>query len=219
MSLQENQKLYIMKNSFGLFKVGISLNPMKRRGDIQNASGVPTELVAEFETVRNAMIVEREIHGILSEFRRHGEWFDYDEGELKVLCESKVKEVARKVDRVVLGCVKDASTVIDSLILCICKDRSEGVHRKCFQSLYADLRYQALSFKREFKSMDILEGFCEIYAQLLHLNDIDCIKYLVDNLYTNFNDCQKSYLIDTFVGAYLKMGGEMSELEAAKEKL
>ena len=80
------QKLYLMKNGLGLYKIGISKNPSKRAKDIANNSGVPVELVSEWKTKRVAKYVERNIHIQMKRHRKIGEWFDCDEINLLSVC-------------------------------------------------------------------------------------------------------------------------------------
>ncbi len=74
--LRDAQKLYLMKNEFGLTKIGISKHPSKRAAELENASGVAVELVASWETARPAIEVEQSLHRIFSDRRKSGEWFD-----------------------------------------------------------------------------------------------------------------------------------------------
>lgn len=78
------QKIYLMKNDFGLYKVGISKNPKKRASDISNNSGVPTEVVCSWDAYQ-AYRTEQYIHKHFSGKRTKGEWFRFskkDIGEL-----------------------------------------------------------------------------------------------------------------------------------------
>lgn len=69
------QSLYLMKNELGLFKIGISVNPEKRRNEIKNSSGFNVELIKAWETTDSAATVERKLHSLFSSKRTHGEWF------------------------------------------------------------------------------------------------------------------------------------------------
>jgi len=73
---REPQKIYLMRNDFGLYKVGISHDPESRRAQIENSSGVPTKIVEIFEAT-DAYQVEQKIHGALKDIRRTGEWFAF----------------------------------------------------------------------------------------------------------------------------------------------
>lgn len=73
----DTQKLYLMHNSFGLHKIGISMDPERRRNEIRLSSGAEVELVKVWEC-RNARASESNLHGIFSSYRRNGEWFKFD---------------------------------------------------------------------------------------------------------------------------------------------
>lgn len=71
-----NQKLYLMKNEVGLYKIGISRKPEKRKIQLANTSGLAVELVSEWET-EDARAVELFLHKHYENFRRKGEWFEF----------------------------------------------------------------------------------------------------------------------------------------------
>lgn len=73
---REPQKLYLMRNDFGLYKVGISHDPESRRAQIENSSGVLTNIVEIFEAA-DAFRLEQKIHAALKDIRRTGEWFAF----------------------------------------------------------------------------------------------------------------------------------------------
>lgn len=83
----EDQVLYLMKNSFGLYKIGISRQPDNRRIQIQNASGVDVELIRTFRTTAPAPYMERKLHRRLDNKRCNGEWFHFEN------CEEAVKAI------------------------------------------------------------------------------------------------------------------------------
>jgi len=70
------QLLYVMKNEFGLFKIGISNNPNRRVKELSNTSGVPCEIVKVFDTYNTpAFTVEQSLHKHFTDTRKAGEWF------------------------------------------------------------------------------------------------------------------------------------------------
>lgn len=69
------QQLYLMENSSGLFKIGISNNPERRLSQIKNASGLSVKLLATWETSEDAYTVEQRLHKKFKDQRTHGEWF------------------------------------------------------------------------------------------------------------------------------------------------
>lgn len=73
---REPQKVYLMRNDFGLYKVGISHDPESRRAQIENSSGVLTNIVEIFEAA-DAFRLEQKIHAALKDIRRTGEWFAF----------------------------------------------------------------------------------------------------------------------------------------------
>ena len=62
---------YIMKNEFGLLKIGLSSDVHKRVKTIESASGVKTTL--EYYVEGN---YEKHVHDSLSHYRNKGEWFN-----------------------------------------------------------------------------------------------------------------------------------------------
>lgn len=72
--------VYLMKNAFGLYKIGVSNDPEYRRRSIECNSGVPTELV-KFWSVDNrkeAFALETYLHKQYKDCRTHGEWFNLE---------------------------------------------------------------------------------------------------------------------------------------------
>lgn len=73
----EPAKIYLMRNEFGLYKIGISIDPEARRAQVECSSGVPTTLLELFDSL-DAYQEEQAIHARLKESRRCGEWFAFD---------------------------------------------------------------------------------------------------------------------------------------------
>lgn len=92
----DRQKLYIMENGFGLYKIGVSVNPEKRRGEVQASSGVPTKLLKTFKVLRiekyqnTCFHLEQALHKKLHDFRKSGEWFSIDLKDLLSCVEGAV---------------------------------------------------------------------------------------------------------------------------------
>lgn len=76
MSTLSNQQLYLMENSVGLFKIGISVSPQRRLAEIKNSSGLVVKLLAVWETEEDAFTVEQRLHKKFKSQRKHGEWFE-----------------------------------------------------------------------------------------------------------------------------------------------
>ena len=80
------QKVYLMRNDFDLYKIGISNNPKKRAADIANNAGVPTTLIKSWESF-NAPVTEKRLHEKFKGSRKKGEWFSLTKQELKLIDE------------------------------------------------------------------------------------------------------------------------------------
>lgn len=75
--MRERQRLYLMGNPFNLNKIGIALNPNKRRRQIELASGSPVHIIKCWETLdAPALEVEQYLHRLFARRRKQGEWFD-----------------------------------------------------------------------------------------------------------------------------------------------
>lgn len=72
--MKKVQSLYLMKNSLGLYKVGISHNPESRRRQLQNAGGHNVQLIRIWN-VCHAYYIEQKIHREFERVRMRGEWF------------------------------------------------------------------------------------------------------------------------------------------------
>ena len=70
----DEQKLYIMKNSFGLLKIGISNCPETRANTLRLSSGVSVE-VLKIISCNSAYKVEQWLHSQFKDVRMEGEWF------------------------------------------------------------------------------------------------------------------------------------------------
>lgn len=77
-----------MVNENGLYKIGISKHPNKRRSQIENMSGIKTQLLHTFNTVSDARCCERVLHTLHGDYRECGEWFSKVDIDLvSVVCE------------------------------------------------------------------------------------------------------------------------------------
>lgn len=97
------QKIYLMKNDFGLHKIGISLNPKKRAMEVSNSSGVPTEVVSVWESY-NAYATEQRLHKHFSAKRKSGEWFKFTKKDI-----SEVGKCIPEFDKII-PCKVDYTT-------------------------------------------------------------------------------------------------------------
>lgn len=74
--LRNDQRLYLMENPYQLQKIGISINPLKRKRQIELASGVPISIIKCWETLdAKALDVEQALHIDFARRRTGGEWF------------------------------------------------------------------------------------------------------------------------------------------------
>lgn len=85
----DQQKLYLLKNSQGLYKIGISKDPFKRAQSLANASGYKISVAAIWE-MSSARKQEQDLHKAFYEQREVGEWFS---GLLTIeMIESKITQ-------------------------------------------------------------------------------------------------------------------------------
>ena len=76
-TVTENQKLYLLKNEIGMYKIGISEDPFARTNTLANASGIDIRVVAVWDTGSVAShAVETDLHRRFKTLRMRGEWFD-----------------------------------------------------------------------------------------------------------------------------------------------
>lgn len=74
--MRDKQRLYLMQNSIGLSKVGIALNPTKRKRQLELASGTKIDIVKCWITLDTpALEVEQFLHRQFGRRRLQGEWF------------------------------------------------------------------------------------------------------------------------------------------------
>lgn len=70
------QRLYLMENTNNLNKIGISNNPIRRKRQIELASGTRVHIMKAWETLdAPAREVEQYLHARFSRKRLQGEWF------------------------------------------------------------------------------------------------------------------------------------------------
>lgn len=74
--------IYFVEAANGYFKIGRSDNPSKRFVDLVNMSPVPLWLRHSIFS-DNYVLAEGRIHQMMSEHRKHGEWFELPDSELE----------------------------------------------------------------------------------------------------------------------------------------
>lgn len=73
--VSDDKLLYVMKNSRGDLKIGISIDPIKRARALTTGSGSTTVCLAAWKLTKNSRVVESELLKLFQEFRKEGEWF------------------------------------------------------------------------------------------------------------------------------------------------
>lgn len=89
---ENNQYVYLMQNEFGRFKIGISQDVEKRRGQLQTGSGFYIKIIGYYKPqYRYAGDVEKHLHKLFAKYRTIGEWFEfpdtYSKEKFDTLCE------------------------------------------------------------------------------------------------------------------------------------
>ena len=78
------QGVYLMKNEFGLYKIGVTCNIDRRKTRLECSSGVALEVVNYWEPslfsdeIATALCAEGMLHDHFASFRKKGEWFDFN---------------------------------------------------------------------------------------------------------------------------------------------
>ena len=103
----DTQKVYIFKNSVGLYKIGISVNPERRCKQMKLASGIDVEVVKVYEVEKPAIQIESLLHKHFSKLRKHGEWFEFENFNIV-----KIDKLIKKFD----SDVGDSSSLVESTI-------------------------------------------------------------------------------------------------------
>lgn len=92
--MQDVQKLYLMENSLGLHKIGISNKPDRRVREITNTSGIKCDIVAVWDINEgSARECEKHLHKEFSQYRQHGEWFKFEHEDVLGVIEASLLEV------------------------------------------------------------------------------------------------------------------------------
>ena len=58
----DTQKVYIFRNSVGLYKIGISVNPERRCKQMKLASGIDVVIIKVYEVEKPAIQIESLLH-------------------------------------------------------------------------------------------------------------------------------------------------------------
>lgn len=76
------QYLYVMSSGARTFKVGISINPMRRLSQIRTSNSSTVRLVEKHGPYNAARRLECSVHTALSQHRSNGEWFSCTESDV-----------------------------------------------------------------------------------------------------------------------------------------
>lgn len=101
-------KVYLMRNSLGLYKIGVSKNVEERRKRIENNSGTFTEIVCEWDN-ENAYYTEQKLHSYFEKERQAGEWFKITDPVVKI--NEILKAQPNKVEQASSGETKTGNTL------------------------------------------------------------------------------------------------------------
>ncbi len=106
--LERTKHIYVILNHVNkLYKIGISEDVQKRIGNLISGSGCDMSLIYKSDRLKDAIKYESEIHSILGEFRRIGEWFDAKEDVIIKTVEKVCKKA--EIDEIVLMYRKNKS--------------------------------------------------------------------------------------------------------------
>ncbi|MFT8350009.1 GIY-YIG nuclease family protein [Clostridium saccharoperbutylacetonicum] len=97
-------KIYVISDSKGLYKIGVSSNIEKRKQGLQTGNGNILEIKYQSENISNAYKLESEIHKIYEQNNSSNEWFEFSKSELdKTLIEIdnlvKAKGIEEKINK------------------------------------------------------------------------------------------------------------------------
>ena len=106
--------LYVIENSQGLIKIGISRNPDKRLQLIQTACGYKCNLLYTQYIPEGVYNLEQNLHWYYKDFRTFGEWFDLEDRNSLIDTVTEVVEAYMQKDEIILysalGVTDKAST-------------------------------------------------------------------------------------------------------------
>ena len=130
-NLIKHKKIYLMRNDFDLFKIGVSVNPKRRRSEIERNSGTPTYIIKEIETKTNPYIVETALHKRFEKFRKSGEFFTSDILPLfdKTLSEeqSKILDKIKAEENNLLKPIENSTYIYERIFFGYKKTRKEDI--------------------------------------------------------------------------------------------
>jgi hypothetical protein len=90
------QRLYVIADSEGLHKVGISNDPSHRLAQLQTGSPRLLRLVYQTKPAAQAIDIESAAHRILKRYATHGEWFNCSSGQAVDAVNAAQERIGRK---------------------------------------------------------------------------------------------------------------------------
>lgn len=106
----EEKHVYLMKNIMGLYKIGISKDPLNRAKTLANSAGVPVYVIKSWKIKGCAPhACESKIHRRFKASRRKGEWFLLSKAQLDYI-EPLLREFTEQYELAI-----DGSKYLDTL--------------------------------------------------------------------------------------------------------
>lgn len=90
-SRERNRKGYVyffLDLNTGLTKVGKTINIEKRKYQLEYEFNTNLKLLGSIPS-ENALVLEKEVHNLIGEYRVNGEWFNLPEEEVRVIIKTK----------------------------------------------------------------------------------------------------------------------------------
>ena len=125
LSYSSKKKVYLFRAA-QFYKIGVSIDPMKRLTQIQTGCPIKCEYVGYIPSTQPRQ-TEKEIHEDLAEFRTFGEWFDLGDGLIRYLIENwnlksygnpfnvETEDSIKATDSPVLKDVRRANSLVNEL--------------------------------------------------------------------------------------------------------
>lgn len=77
--ITKKKYLYFMRSDIGIYKIGISSNPARRKIDLQNGTGTKIKIVCCVDTYWSSYDVEQLLLRRFKEYKTYGEWVKFPE--------------------------------------------------------------------------------------------------------------------------------------------
>lgn len=77
------QQVYLIKNSYGHYKIGVSGRPDRRLKEIINSSGLHAVIIQVYSPTQSpALLIEKNLHTKFFKNRLYGEWFEFKDDNI-----------------------------------------------------------------------------------------------------------------------------------------